>query len=269
LKQHQRSNRMSFAFLSFTAVFAVLLAVFLSPSKAYAEQISASNVAGFDGCNDGEPAQEWHFVINGLASESDAPPSVHVTWENGAEEDVLLGSFSPGGVAHYTTTTNLNSTVTSATAEIFADFNQFVLSHAPCSTPIPTNTPTGPGAPPPPPPAETATTGVTETVGGQEETPRMTETVGPAEETPVPTETVGEEEETPGLTEIVGGQEESPFTTDGATPAPTDGSVGQLPSTGANPGGNGDSGVIAAAVIALALTGTGLLVRRRSIHERA
>ena len=76
---------------------------------------------------------EWHFVINQIDQESDAPASIHVTWSNGQEEDVPLSAFT-GGVAHYTTTSNLDSTVTNATTSIYDGWDgQFNLSHGPCN----------------------------------------------------------------------------------------------------------------------------------------
>ncbi len=75
---------------------------------------------------------EWHFVINQIDEEADAPASINVMWANGTQADVPLDKFT-GKVAHYTTTLELNSTVTSATAEIYAEWDgQFNLSHGPC-----------------------------------------------------------------------------------------------------------------------------------------
>jgi len=95
-------------------------------------------------------SSEWHFVIVQISEEALAPDSIHVTWANGAEADVPLGSFT-GGVAHYATTSNLGSTVISATAKIYTEWSgQFNLSHGPCPAPPPT-----PRTVPPAPPAET------------------------------------------------------------------------------------------------------------------
>jgi hypothetical protein len=80
-------------------------------------------------------SSEWHFVITQIDTAADAPASIHVTWANGQSEDVPLTTFT-GGVAHYVTTDNLDSTVTSATAVIYAGWSgQFNLSHGPCATP--------------------------------------------------------------------------------------------------------------------------------------
>lgn len=83
---------------------------------------------------------EWHFVINQISSENLAPSSIRVTWANNVSENVLMWKFT-GKVAHYVTVFNLGSTVTGASAEIYADWKgQFNLSHGPCSSPTPTPT---------------------------------------------------------------------------------------------------------------------------------
>lgn len=82
---------------------------------------------------------EWHFIINGV-SDATAPQSIVVAWANGQTETVLLDKVT-GEAAHYATTSYLDSTVTSATAEIFAGWSgQFNLSHGPCVS-APTSTP--------------------------------------------------------------------------------------------------------------------------------
>ena len=60
-------------------------------------------------------ATEWHFVITQINSATNAPATITVTWANGDTEVVPLSKFT-GGVAHYVTTSNLDSTVVSATA---------------------------------------------------------------------------------------------------------------------------------------------------------
>ncbi len=90
-------------------------------------------------------SEVWHFIINQLSDKSLAPPYIDVTWENGAQERVYLGEPRESSNAHYSTTSNLDSRVVSATAEIYSSWSgQFNLSHGPCSTPTPTltNTPT-------------------------------------------------------------------------------------------------------------------------------
>jgi hypothetical protein len=77
---------------------------------------------------------EWHFIINQIDKAADAPASITVTWANGDVEVVPLDKFT-GGAAHYTTTLNLDSTVVTATADIYEGWSgQFVLSHGPCGT---------------------------------------------------------------------------------------------------------------------------------------
>lgn len=110
--------------------------------------ITASNVSGDHECN----SNEWHFIINQIDKASDAPQTIHVVWANGASEDVPLDNVTPGGAAHYTTTSNLGSTVVSATAVIYSAWSgQFVLSHGPCGTPTPSSTPTKSPTPTPSP----------------------------------------------------------------------------------------------------------------------
>jgi hypothetical protein len=252
---YQTWNRAHLAFLSLVAVFAVLIAITLSPSRALAIQsISASNLASFNGCNDGNSAQEWHFIINQVDAAEDPPASIHVVWANGAQADVSLDAGTGSPTAHYTTTSNLDSTVTSATAVIYDGWSgSFVLSHGPCATP--TNTPTE--VPATETPAEVATDTPTATGtagGGGEETPTSTAPVGV-------TETIGGEEETPvpPLTETVGGEEETPATTETAAP------VEELPSTGASPGSQSSSDLLAAALLAIVLAGAGFVLRRRTV----
>ncbi|MBI4497681.1 MAG: hypothetical protein HY689_07285 [Chloroflexi bacterium] len=76
---------------------------------------------------------EWHFIINQLDSAAGAPATIQVTWANGQTQSVLLGRVTPGGVAHYTTTTNLDSPVITAHASIDGSWRgAFNLSHGPC-----------------------------------------------------------------------------------------------------------------------------------------
>ena len=78
---------------------------------------------------------EWHFIINQIDDEEDAPASITVQWANDSSETVTLGELTPGGAAHYTTMSNLTSTVTSATASIYVGWSgQFNLSHGPCTS---------------------------------------------------------------------------------------------------------------------------------------
>jgi len=109
-------------------------------------------------------SSEWHFIINQIADKTLAPASIHVTWANGSQADVPRGNPFQSNVAHYTTTLNLDSVVTNATAEIYSEWDgRFNLSHGPCCCPAtptptgtsvptetPTSTPTGTYTPPPP-----------------------------------------------------------------------------------------------------------------------
>ena len=80
-------------------------------------------------------SSEWHFVITQVESAASAPGSITVNWANGGSQAVPLDKVT-GGTAHYATTSNLDSTVTSATTSIYQDWSgQFNLSHGPCGTP--------------------------------------------------------------------------------------------------------------------------------------
>ncbi len=97
------------------------------PEPEETKPIAAKALDDYE-CN----AAEWHFVINQLRVGEDAPASINVTWANGQTETVPLDKVT-GKVAHYATASNLDSTVTSASAEVYSDWNgQFNLSHGPC-----------------------------------------------------------------------------------------------------------------------------------------
>jgi hypothetical protein len=94
-------------------------------------------------------SSEWAFVINQINAEANAPASITVQWANGATEVVPLTMFT-GKVGHYVTTSNLDSTVVSATTEIYAGWSgQFNLSHGPCggSSPSPSPSPSPSASP--------------------------------------------------------------------------------------------------------------------------
>ncbi len=89
--------------------------------------ITAKALYGHE-CND----KEWHFVITQIDDKDNAPDSIYVEWGNGDSENVPLDKFT-GGTAHYTTTSNLDSPVVYAEADIYGDWSgQFNLSHGPC-----------------------------------------------------------------------------------------------------------------------------------------
>jgi hypothetical protein len=176
---------------------------------------------------------EWHFVINQIDSAANAPKSITVKWANGAIEEVPLSKFT-GGVAHYTTTSNLNSTVVSATAAIYTGWSgQFNLSHGPCASPSPSPTKTETHTPKPTP------------------SPTKTETHTP-KPTPSPTKT---ETHTPKPT--VSATEST------AAPVPT-----SVPAGTDSPGGGSGAGLLGL-VLATggAVAGTALMARRRFLHE--
>ncbi len=77
---------------------------------------------------------EWHFVITQIAGPR-APASISVAWASGHQVAVALDKVT-GHTAHYATTAQLASTVTSAAANIYAKWSgQFNLSHGPCGNP--------------------------------------------------------------------------------------------------------------------------------------
>jgi hypothetical protein len=153
-------------------------------STAYAQEDTQSITAKAltdHGCN----STEWHFVITQIDDEANAPESITVVWANSESEVVDLANFT-GGVAHYVTTSNLGSTVVSATAEIYTEWSgQFNLSHGPCG---PTETPSGtpsetPSGTPSETPSETPSGTPSETPSGtpsESESPAAVPTEVPA-----------------------------------------------------------------------------------------
>lgn len=144
----------------------------LTPTPVTLMSIWAKSLTGYDCDSSG-----WHFVINQIDQKSDAPASIVVTFANGDVVTVPLDTYT-GKVAHYRTTQNLDSEVVSATASIYSTWGgEFNLSHGPCATPTPTETPT-----------PTATNTLTPTATNTStETPTDTPT-----ETPTPTATATE-----------------------------------------------------------------------------
>jgi hypothetical protein len=161
------------------AVLVILaIAPWLSTSTATADpppagggtiHVKAGSLADHQ-CNE----TEWHFIINQIDEEANAPASIHVTFSDGVV-DIPLEKFT-GGAAHYTLVgQHLNATVIDATATIYEDWSgEFVLSHGPCgtteTTPPVTTTPPGETTTPPPttttPPPTTTTPPVTTTPPG-------------------------------------------------------------------------------------------------------
>jgi hypothetical protein len=196
---------------------------------------------------------EWHFVINQIDSEAKAPQSITVKWANGSTEVVPLSKFT-GGVAHYATTSNLDSTVVSATATIYSWWKgQFNLSHGPCGAPSPSPTKTETQTPTPC-PTKTETQTPTSS-------PTKTETETP---TSSPTKT---ETETP---------TSSPTKTETHTPTPTvsatESTAAPVPTAvpaGMDSTGGGSLAGLIGLVLATsgAVAGAALIGRRRFLHE--
>jgi len=155
---------------------AAVFAVGGVPDSAQAAQYIEAKALVDHECDTGE----WHFVIVQISDPSLAPASITVSWANGDSQVVPIEKFTEK-VAHYTTTANLDSTVVSASATIYDEWDgQFNLSHGPCEEPTPTPTPT-----PSPTPTPTPTPTVTPTPTPTTE-PTPTPTVTPTPE-PYPT----------------------------------------------------------------------------------
>jgi hypothetical protein len=144
------------------ATFVLLLTGGGGVSTAYAQDtktITAQALTDHE-CD----STEWHFVITQIENGANAPASVTVVWAKGQSEPVLLDKFT-GKTAHYATTSNLDSTVVSATAQIYTGWSgQFNLSHGPCGGPTPSGTPSEtPSETPTETPSETPTQTPTQT----------------------------------------------------------------------------------------------------------
>jgi hypothetical protein len=156
-----------------------------------AQDISAKALTDH-GCD----STEWHFVINQIDSEANAPASITVTWANGQTATIPREKFT-GGVAHYSTTLYLDSTVTSATTTIYDGWSgEFNLSHGPCGsvqepteTPTATNTPTNTPTNTAVPATDTPTNTPTNTAVPATDTPTNTPTNTPVPATDTPTNT--------------------------------------------------------------------------------
>jgi len=186
-------KRQGFAALSFLVGLVLVFASFV-PAQAQTDglmEISAKALGDHE-CD----GSEWHFVITQVESESVAPGSIHVVWANGGSEDVPRDDKFTGGVAHYTTTSNLDSVVVSATTQIYSGWDgQFNLSHGPCDlpptpTPVdPTPTPVDPTptpVDPTPTPVDPTPTPVDPTPTPVDPTPTPIVTETPVDPTPTP-----------------------------------------------------------------------------------
>jgi hypothetical protein len=139
-KTNQSRRLTAAGLIAVTAATLLMMAWAIFPTAALASQQISVNSGSLSSheCN----ADEWHFVINQIDVEANAPATIHVTWANGSSADLTLAKFT-GGVAHYFSFANLNSTVTSATATIYDGWSgSFNLSHGPCGTPTTTTTTT-------------------------------------------------------------------------------------------------------------------------------
>jgi hypothetical protein len=283
---HRRERRAVTALaLAALGLFALLLYATLAPASTAAawstKQISAKALADHE-CN----STEWHFVITQVDTEAHAAASIHVTWANGSSENVALDKFT-GGVAHYVTTANLDSTVVSATAQIYAGWSgQFNLSHGPCGTssnspPPPTKT-TCPTKTPPPTNTTSHTTPPPTKTTSHTKTPPPTMTTSHTK-TPPPTKTSSTTSAPSGSTSVSGS-----VSVPGSTPAA--GSSGSAMTSAAavaangspfvpGPGLTGDSHPYSGLPLKQILLGAGLvllgtasllsiqLLRRRGEHS--
>ena len=186
-RKTNQSRRLTAAgLIAVTAATLLMMAWAIFPTAALASQQISVNSGSLSSheCN----ADEWHFVINQIDVEANAPATIHVTWANGSSADLTLAKFT-GGVAHYFSFANLNSTVTSATATIYDGWSgSFNLSHGPCGTPTTTTTTTTTPTTTTTTPTTTTTTPTTTTTtpggGGGGGT---TTTTPPASTTPITT----------------------------------------------------------------------------------
>ena len=198
-------------------------------------------------------SSEWHFVINQIDSEGNAPDSIIVESEGGITEVVDRFDFR-GGVAHYTTTSNLNQPVADAWTLIYDEWEgEFNLSHGPCLDP--TNTPEPTGTPIPtdtPEPTETPGTGTPGATPNPTETPIPTDTPPEPTGTPIPSETPGE-----GTPSATPAPTDTPVPTDTPTIDPTNTPVPPTDEPGPQTNPPGGMGPIAiGAVVTLAFLAT-------------
>jgi hypothetical protein len=206
----QKGKRLTqMGLITVTVATLLMMAWAIFPTAALANQNITVNQSSLSShaCD----STEWHFIITQIDVEAHAPASIHVTWANGASANVSLSAFT-GHTAHYTTTANLNSTVTNATASIYDSWDgTFVLSHGPCGVPTttPTTTTTTPTTTTTTPTTTTTTpTTTTTTPTTTTTTPTTTTTesptIGPTTVRPTTSESVGPTTVTPGGTAFTG-----------------------------------------------------------------
>jgi hypothetical protein len=84
----------------------------------------------------GDKSLEWHFVLNGVASQANCPATLTLTWSDDGTQQVAFEKFT-GGTCHYTLCQGdaAGSILASAVASCDGGFtyNQFNVSHAPCA----------------------------------------------------------------------------------------------------------------------------------------
>lgn len=118
-----------FRYLFDVAIFLLLLlALWLlfsaSGDASFEKEITAT--IGDHECDD----SEWHFIITQVDGEK--PASIFVEWVDGYTETIPL-SWETSHTAHYTTTSQLDTKVLTATATIYVEWDgEFNLSHGPC-----------------------------------------------------------------------------------------------------------------------------------------
>ncbi len=125
-----------------TVIAVFLGSLFLGVTAAFSATVSAkqATLEQQTSCTDsGGTITAWHFVINQIDSQADAPSYITVNWSNGDSEQVDMAKFT-GKVAHYDVSgTSDHTLITSATADIYDGWSgQFNLSDVTC----------GPGTPP-------------------------------------------------------------------------------------------------------------------------
>ncbi|MFL5758233.1 MAG: hypothetical protein ACJ789_00765 [Thermomicrobiales bacterium] len=245
-----RSRQSVIAMLSLAAVLALVASVLVAPLRASAAttEVHVQNAGNQQNCGD-----ELLFVLNGLTGDFQAPSTITVTYENSITQ-VLPLTQDNNNTVHYSTTTPAGTTIVDAVAVVTGTGSfsgNLVISHILCVN-TPTNTPVPPTA--------------TAPVGGVTETPvaTTTEVVSETATVPVEVETVVPGADTPTTAPV---DESTTVPAEGSATVPV-GGVAALPSTGAAPDQSGNSGMLAAVLLAVGLAGAGIALRRRALRAR-
>ena len=127
--------------LKFGIITVVLGSIFFAATAAFAATVPVkqSTLGQQAACTDsGGTVTGWHFVINQIDSQADAPAFITVTWSNGDTQQVDLAKFT-GKVGHYdVTSTSTHTLITNATADIYDGWSgQFNLSDVTCAPAVP------------------------------------------------------------------------------------------------------------------------------------